>query len=238
MNRPEEAPNIDLLSYGNYHQAVQWVDREASKTDSCVSENLFFTLHKLCMKGVLPREETGYYRRDNVRIVQAIVTPPDYSRVPELMKLYITDYQKKLEGCREMPQTIRISEAVDLMAWGHYIFTRIHPFSDGNGRVTRLCCDFLCRKFDLRPIIWPKDREVYLNALSSVDKSGNLDNLGLMMAKLIRFRYDHKRSGLTFFDVIEELEKIINEKSLSVSEQASVEDFDKIWRGFTHPCFT
>lgn len=232
-----EPEKTNVLAYRNYHRAIQWLDREANRAE-CVSEELFFSLHGICVEGILPENETGRYRTDNVRIVQAVVTPPDCSRVPGLMRDYVEDFKSKFNNCRDLPETQRINRAVEALAWGHYVFTRIHPFVDGNGRVIRLGCDFLCRKFNLRPIIWPKDRREYLGTIMAVDKSGNLDHLQLLLANLLRQRYSPDERSLTIPEVVVKLDDVIQQKKAAILISPRAVDFAEIWRGFSDPCFT
>lgn len=61
----------------------------------------------------------------------------------------------------------------------HYKFIRIHPFDDGNGRITRLIMNYILLKFNY-PILVIKtqDRSNYLRALNYVDiKNSNIAKL-------------------------------------------------------------
>lgn len=233
-----EVEEVSKIAYRNYHRAAQYVDAEAKKKGTCVTEPFITKLHQICLGDILFDDEIGRYRRENVSILRASVSPPDFTRVPELMHRYITDFKDKLSGCEGQPSLKKVASSVDLLAWGHYVFIRIHPFSDGNGRVARLCCDFLCRKFDLRPIIWPRDRKEYINALEAVNKSGNLDHLGTLVAKSLRKRYGEKGGGLMTSKIGSEINRIIEVKTFSVAQQESGRDLTNIWGEFENPCFT
>ncbi len=234
-----EAERINLIAYQNYYQAVQFVDTEAGRASTCITEKLFQDLHRTCLRNIFFENEIGRYRQESVSIVGASVTPPHFSRVPELMRDYVADFQERLQGCQTFPQIRGVSEAVDLLAWGHYVFIRIHPFSDGNGRVIRLGCDFLCRKFKLKPIIWPSNRNAYIDALEAVNKSGNLDHLGLLMARSLMERYkEGVKEGLLTGEIRGTLAEIIETKSTSIINQTSFLNFENIWPGFNRPCFT
>jgi Fic family protein len=65
---------------------------------------------------------------------------------------------------------------VVLAAMLHYKFVRIHPFDDGNGRVSRLLMNYVLFKNKLPPIvIKTADKRDYLSALNRAD-SGDLDS--------------------------------------------------------------
>lgn len=65
---------------------------------------------------------------------------------------------------------------VVLAAMLHYKFVRIHPFDDGNGRVSRLLMNYVLFKNNLPPIIIKTDdKRNYLSALNRADV-GDLDS--------------------------------------------------------------
>lgn len=52
----------------------------------------------------------------------------------------------------------------------HYKFVRIHPFDDGNGRVSRILMNIILMKFAFPPVIVQTElRDSYLNALQYAD---------------------------------------------------------------------
>jgi len=62
---------------------------------------------------------------------------------------------------------------VQLAALLHYWFVRIHPFDDGNGRMSRLLMNYVLLKHNLPPVIVKSaDKKNYLSALNQAD-TGN-----------------------------------------------------------------
>ena len=64
---------------------------------------------------------------------------------------------------------------VALAALLHYKFVRVHPFDDGNGRISRLLMNYVLLKHGLPPVvIKSSDKKNYLFALNQAD-AGNLE---------------------------------------------------------------
>jgi len=82
----------------------------------------------------------------------------------ELMQWYRTEEQKNE------------FHPVALAAMLHYKLVRIHPFDDGNGRISRLLMNYVLLKNNLPPIVIKSaDKKNYLSALNSAD-AGDLNS--------------------------------------------------------------
>ena len=77
-------------------------------------------------------------------------------------------------------------DPVMVAAWAHHRFTQIHPYQDGNGRVSRALTTMILLRAGLLPLVIDRDLRVeYLNALESGDL-GDLAPLANMFARLER----------------------------------------------------
>lgn len=51
-----------------------------------------------------------------------------------------------------------LAEVVDLAAWAHSEWVRIHPFANGNGRTARLLANFIFVRYDIGPVVQVRPR--------------------------------------------------------------------------------
>jgi len=89
-------------------------------------------LHKIEMQGIM--SDAGQFRIYNVRVGDYIC--PKYSEIPKLMVEFI-DWYNKFRG--------KLA-SLELASLVHLKFVRIHPFGDGNGRISRLLMNFVMFK--------------------------------------------------------------------------------------------
>jgi len=108
----------------------------SNKSPKKLSIRLIKNIHQLVLKNLVPN--SGNWRTEpwaifNQSGVAVYLAPPQYE-VPELMGEFI-NYINKLS---EHPS---VKAAI-----AQYIFEKIHPFADGNGRVGRLISAFILEK--------------------------------------------------------------------------------------------
>lgn len=74
-------------------------------------------------------------------------------------------------------------------AWLHHRFSQIHPFQDGNGRVSRALASMVLVREGLFPLVVTRDdKDKYLDALEAADR-GNLKPLVDLFAALQRAQF-------------------------------------------------
>lgn len=87
--------------------------------------------------------------RDGKPVYMEYAAPAD---VPSLMSRWIKEFNRKLSSAG----TTR--KAVNVYAWTHLTFVRIHPFFDGNGRVARLIANLPLLKNGFPPLLVSRER--------------------------------------------------------------------------------
>lgn len=77
-------------------------------------------------------------------------------------------------------------DPVLVSAWLHHRFTQIHPYQDGNGRVSRALTTLVLLQSNLLPLVIDRDLRVqYLSSLETADH-GDLSSLVSLFARLER----------------------------------------------------
>lgn len=143
MSQGEEvnAQEKQKCEVANCITAMRWILKNKGKQ---VSENSLLGLHAKMTKDLLPPARCGKYRNVQNFIVNAknqiIFTPPDIKKVPILMRELIS-WTKTTE---EHP--------IIRSAIFHHQFVAIHPFVDGNGRVSRAASQWLLWQKGFDPI--------------------------------------------------------------------------------------
>jgi Fic family protein len=123
-----------------------------------ISQESIQQIHEIVTKGIL--EESGKYRTENVRIIGSKITPPSYSKIVKLMG----EYSSNIKELKLHP--------IKKAAFIHHELVRIHPFLDGNGRVSRLITNLYLMKQGYPPIVLKKeDRRKYYQVLQKADNS-------------------------------------------------------------------
>jgi len=143
---------VEHLEVKNHQAAFSYLLKYLSNSSLKIDEKLILKLHGTLMNGI--KDDAGFYRRHGVRIVGTYVPTANYLKVPQLMK----------ELTREI--NCQHKDAIAHVANIHSCFEKIHPFSDGNGRVGRLIMQAMLLKKNLPlAIIEQKQKRFYNNYL-------------------------------------------------------------------------
>ena len=137
-----------------------------------LSEELVKDLHHKLMYNIM---DGGHYRDQNVIIKGAKHKPPTKNVMYNQIKYFFETLEDKE---KEM-------EPVEFAAYTHAEFVKIHPFQDGNGRISRIIMNYQLIKKDLLPVnITTEIKEPYFDALEEYALNNNLVPLKILIAKL------------------------------------------------------
>ncbi len=127
-------------------------------------------LHSLLYEYVPYKDDVGRYRRVNVVIKNGTIQPVDYNEISDK----IDELDKELQFFLNDIDKYDISDYIEQVAYFTYKFIIIHPFRDGNGRISRAIMNWLLVLKKIPPIYIDNDsRDEYYNSLSEMDLNDN-----------------------------------------------------------------
>lgn len=153
------------LEASNHAEALDYVKMLVGKKRQNLTENDIFEIHRLILNKI---EEcnAGRYRTQHARLTGSDVVLPNPVKISDLMEEFV----KWLISDNS-------DHIVKIGADAHYKLVSIHPFSDGNGRTSRLLMNLIFMQQGYPPaIIRKEDRLAYINSLEKAQKDGSLDD--------------------------------------------------------------
>lgn len=152
---PPKARKKDVREAKNMKKCIDFIFDH----DGGIDENMALKLHRIEMGGVLP--DAGRYRSVNVRVGNYF--PPVFSEVPKKMAEFFDWYDVARKTLNPF----------ELAALVHLKFVKIHPFRDGNGRISRLLMNFVLLKGGYPLLnIFDSEKMLYYLVLKKVDYTG------------------------------------------------------------------
>ena len=160
----------EIYEVVNHEKAFKYVQRSISENKD-LDENTVKDIHEILMQNII---NGGVYRNVDVYISGASHTPPTPNEMYRQIKTFFAD----------MPLRNDLNE-IELAAWTHAEFVRIHPFVDGNGRTARLIMNYQLMKNGYPPVsINKNDRIEYYNTLEKYAVNGNISPFADIVAGL------------------------------------------------------
>lgn len=167
----------EIYEQVNHQRAYRYV-KQCVGEGKPLTEEIAKDIHEILMKNIMPG---GIYRDVNVYISGARHTPPEPLEMYRQIKDFYLDLQWKWDDL----------DPIELAAWTHAEFVRIHPFRDGNGRTSRLLMNYQLMAKGFPAVDIAKERRLeYFNALESYAVEGDLKPFTEMVAVLVEQRLD------------------------------------------------
>lgn len=169
------APPKDILEVENYLNGLKLLERLAKSKQNLILEEIL-RMHKTVIDGLVDKEKVGKIRPSDIYILDDLGGGKEMLRfkgppAPKVNKL-LTDLLEWLKKAK----TDGIHPII-IAGIFHLEFVSIHPFTDGNGRVTRLFTQLLLYRmnWDFRKILvledyYNQNRLAYYNALHSEEE--------------------------------------------------------------------
>ena len=166
----------EIYEVANHAKAFVYVQKCVAEGKP-LDENIVKDVHELLMENIL---SGGIYHNVEVRITGAGHKPPAPSEMYRQVKNFFADlpYRSDLN-------------AIELAAWTHAEFVRIHPFTDGNGRTSRMIMNYQLMSHGFLPVsIAKENRLAYFDTLEAYAVNGDLTPFADMIADLERQRLE------------------------------------------------
>lgn len=168
----------DIQEVINYRRVMEYIGSIGVRSNAGIkeeiSEEMILKIHHLTVDKILPEELQGAYRKTQVVVKNSITgevtfRPPAAVAVPFQIKEIVAFINATNS---ESIHTILKSGIA------HYELVRIHPFVDGNGRVSRAIATLILfeegydiRKFFSLEEYFDSDAASYYDALQSVERN-------------------------------------------------------------------
>ena len=160
----------EIYEVVNHDKAFNYV-KQCIAEGKPLDENIVKDIHERLMENIQPG---GIYRNVDVRISGAAHEPPSPNAMYTQVKNFYADLPYK-QGLNP----------IELAAWTHAEFVRIHPFTDGNGRTSRLIMNYQLMAHGFLPVDIPAERRLsYYEALEEYAVHSNLAPFAEMIAEL------------------------------------------------------
>ena len=167
----------ELYEAVNHRNAYRYV-KECIEKGEPLSEKLVKDIHAILMDHIFTG---GIYRNMDVYISGAQHTPPSPVEMYRQIKNFYSDLSWKGNELN----------LIELAAWTHAEFVRIHPFPDGNGRTSRLIMNYQLMANGFPAVSIAKENRLeYFDTLEAYAVKGVLAPFAEMVAALVDRQMD------------------------------------------------
>lgn len=166
----------EIYEVANHAKAFAFVKKcvaEGRHLDEAIAKDI----HALLMENILVG---GVYRNVEVRISGAGFKPPAPNEMFRQVKNFFADLPYRTD-----------LNPIELAAWTHAEFVKIHPFVDGNGRTSRMLMNYQLMSAGFLPVSIAKENRLeYFDALEAYAVGGDLSPFAEMVSVLEEIRLD------------------------------------------------
>lgn len=154
----------EIYEIKNHEDAFNYILDEINNHRD-VSLNTLKLIHLLLMNKLA--YDRGEFKEYENMIIGADFLPAKPSEVPSLLQQLIDNTKYRLHHTNDL------EEKLEIILDNHIQFERIHPFSDGNGRVGRILLNYYLLSNNFPPLIIEKsDKSNYIELLNNQNLEG------------------------------------------------------------------
>ena len=169
---PTDATTYEYNEVLNSREAMNFIRQYKGE----LNKKFILKIHRILTKNTAVKI-VGKYRDHNVIIQGSDHIPPSSKKIKKLMEGFFIWYNNNKKRLHPL----------ELGCLVHTKFVRIHPFSDGNGRTSRILVNFILYKNkNLLFFIKNKDRKKYYTALEQSNKGNERAFVKFIFNRIIR----------------------------------------------------
>lgn len=185
----------------NHRDAILFVEDLVTKQQP-LDEYSIKSLHQLVLKNI-DADNAGRYRQVNVLISGANHKPPQAVQVPEQMEAFIEWYTTDAQTLHPVERAARV----------HGEFVKIHPFTDGNGRTSRLLMNLVLMQSGFpATVIEVEQRLAYYEALDTAHCTGDYSSFIALVVDSVKRSFEPYWWALGMEDQIQECLKELGDE--------------------------
>jgi len=179
LNYSEREQKEVLNHVKAFEKVLELVSQKIKLTEEHVKD-----IHEILVDGIF---QGGIYRNVNIQMMGSKHQPTDHAKVYDRM-------HKLFESIANNNKLSNLDKAIEM----HAGISKIHPFLDANGRLSRLILNFYLLEANYLPMsIHLNDKSEYISHLETFKESKNIQPLKLFVISNLVKRYE---------EVIEQLE--------------------------------
>lgn len=189
----EGKPLKDFLEAKNHAEAIDVLE-DLIHNKTPITEFFVKSLHGILLKGMgatVAKGRDGQYIQKKLYIGEYKKQPNHVLMANGKMHYYCEPVQvpgemEKLLKWLYCEETQKLS-SVEKSALLHYKFVTVHPFDDGNGRISRLLMNLILMQDGFPPcIIKNKNRRAYIHTLEKIRNGDPVENFVLFVAQELK----------------------------------------------------
>lgn len=234
---PEQKARHSRLEIDNFQSTTRvledWVKTEwpSSAVIPQLHIELLHGIAEYGTKGMIPNPP-GEARKEDIMVTGE---PENFfvrgTDVAPVLADYFRDLDKKLAALPSHPYG-NLEKILETAAWSYYVFERIHPYFDCNGRTGRLILNRVIEGAGLDSIIFldnwfDQERENHLTAMNLVDQTGDLSSLELYLLNAIKSNPNNK-------DLEPEINSLSAKKEEVLLSKRPLKSVGNVWEQFEY----
>lgn len=129
--------------------------------------------HRILFSETNEKDVAGKYRRNDPTVTRVDGTDldvPNWTKVGDQMAVLDEELKVGTSQLTHPSTSKEYAKIIDLAIKTSHRLTQIHPFHNGNGRMSRLLINFVLARAELPFIAVKEDKPTYLNSMLQADK--------------------------------------------------------------------